>query len=402
MSSRDYDQSDDSIRWHQEVGQWCELSEQHKPTQQPTQRLTQTARTAPTGSATNGVVKMAIRKAERRKAKLRLAIAGPSGSGKTYSALLIAFGMRGKIGVIDTESGSADLYADLGEYDIIGIDSPYTITKYIAAINEFEKAGYDTIIIDSLSHAWAGEGGLLEKQGKIADKGTNSFAAWRTITPEHNALVESMLTSTCHVIATMRSKQEYVLSTNEKGKQEPRKLGMAPVQREGMEYEFTTFFDVNVDHDCSSTKDRTGLFTGKVFRVDQAVGKALLKWLNTGSDTPAAPRKVTQPPQQAQQDRDHDQRDDGPPDYDDNPFAPRELQSEPMPEGSQGQTSPSGAAGKTELASESQLAFLRGKAKMRGTTLPYIFTSAQVAYSSDEQISVEAFNLVRSWLVKNA
>ena len=349
---------------------------------------------------------MAIRKAERRKAKLRLAIAGPSGSGKTYSALLIAFGMGGKIGVIDTESGSADLYADLGEYDIIGIDSPYTITKYIAAINEFEKAGYDTIILDSLSHAWAGEGGLLEKQGKIADKGTNSFAAWRTITPEHNALVESMLTSTCHVIATMRSKQEYVLSTNEKGKQEPRKLGMAPVQREGMEYEFTTFFDVNVDHDCSSTKDRTGLFTGKVFRVDHAVGKALLKWLNTGSDTPAAPRKIAQPPQQAQQDNGddhgHDQRDDGPPDYDDNPFAPREIQSEPMPEANQGQATATGAAGKTELASESQLGFLRAKAKMRGATLQDIFLQASIAYVSDAQISLEAFNLARSWLVKNA
>lgn len=225
---------------------------------------------------------MEIRKAERKKAKLRLGISAPSGAGKTYSALLLAFGIGGKVGLIDTEHGSGDLYAHLGEYDIISIEAPYTVDKYRQAVKAFEAAGYTTIIIDSLSHAWAGDGGLLDKQGKIADRGTNSFAAWRTITPEHNALVDSILQSPCHIIATMRAKQEYVLETNDKGKQQPKKVGMAPVQREGMEYEFTVMLDIDMNHIASTSKDRTSLFDGQFFKVSQATGEMLHKWLDNG------------------------------------------------------------------------------------------------------------------------
>lgn len=229
---------------------------------------------------------MQIRKAERKKAKLRLGIAAPSGAGKTYSALLMAFGIGGKVGLIDTEHGSGDLYAHLGDYDVIGIEAPYTVDKYQKAIAAFEQAGYTTIIIDSLSHAWAGDGGLLDKQGKIADRGTNSFAAWRTITPEHNALVDAMLQSPCHIIATMRAKQEYVLETNDKGKQTPKKVGMAPVQREGMEYEFTVMLDVDMQHIASASKDRTSLFDGRFFKISEDTGKELLAWLETGTEGP--------------------------------------------------------------------------------------------------------------------
>jgi hypothetical protein len=229
---------------------------------------------------------MQIRKAERKKAKLRLGIAAPSGAGKTYSALLMAFGLGGKIGLIDTEHGSGDLYAHLGEYDVIGIEAPYTVAKYTQAIKAFEDAGYNTIIIDSLSHAWAGDGGLLDKQGKMADRGTNSFAAWRTITPEHNNLVDAMLRSPAHIIATMRAKQEYVLETNDKGKQQPKKVGMAPVQREGMEYEFTVMLDVDMQHIASASKDRTGLFDGQFFKISKETGKKLLEWLETGVAPP--------------------------------------------------------------------------------------------------------------------
>lgn len=229
---------------------------------------------------------MEIRKAERRKAKLRLGIAAPSGAGKTYSALLMAFGLGGKVGLIDTEHGSGDLYAHLGEYDIISIEAPYTVKKYSEAIKAFEDAGYGTIIIDSLTHAWAGDGGLLDKQGKLADRGTNSFAAWRTITPEHNALVDSMLRSPCHIIATMRSKQDYVLETNDKGKQQPKKVGMAPVQREGLEYEFTVMLDIDMNHIANASKDRTSLFDGQYFKITQDTGKTLLAWLEDGAEAP--------------------------------------------------------------------------------------------------------------------
>ena len=227
---------------------------------------------------------MEIRKAERKKAKLRMGIAAPSGAGKTYSALLLAFGIGGKVGLIDTEHGSGDLYAHLGEYSVIAIEAPYTVAKYIAAIKLFEQSGFTTIIIDSLSHAWAGDGGLLDKQGKIADRGTNSFAAWRTITPEHNALVDAMLQSPAHIIATMRAKQEYVLETNDKGRQQPKKVGMAPVQREGMEYEFTVMFDVDMGHIAHASKDRTSLFDGQYFKIDIETGKTILEWLERSEE----------------------------------------------------------------------------------------------------------------------
>jgi hypothetical protein len=224
-----------------------------------------------------------IRKAERKKARLRLGISAPSGAGKTFGALKIAFGLGGKVGLIDTENGSGDLYADLGDYDIISIAAPYTVDKYLDAIRSFEDAGYESIIIDSLSHAWAGEGGLLDKQGKIADTGKgNSYTAWRTVTPEHNALVDAMLQSRCHVIATMRAKTEYV-QIEENGKKVVKKLGLAPVQRDGMEYEFTVMFDINGEHIASASKDRTRLFDGQFFKISEDVGHKLSEWLNVGA-----------------------------------------------------------------------------------------------------------------------
>jgi hypothetical protein len=234
---------------------------------------------------------MQIRKAERKKAKLRLGIAGPSGSGKTYSALKLAFGLGGTVGLIDTEHGSGDLYAHLGNYDIINIEAPYTVQKYLAAIKAFEDAGYATIILDSLSHAWAGDGGLLDKQGKAADRLKNSYTAWREVTPDHNALVDAILQSPCHVIATMRSKTEYVLEEGPNGKKVPKKVGMAPVQRDGMEYEFTVFLDVAHDHTAFASKDRTGLFGREHQRISEDTGVTLLQWLDTGTEPlPREPR----------------------------------------------------------------------------------------------------------------
>ena len=228
---------------------------------------------------------MEFRKAERRKAKLRLGITGVAGSGKTYGALLVAFGLGGKIAMIDTENGSGDLYSALGDYDICSLSAPFTVQKYLEAIKMAENAGYDIIIIDSLSHAWAGEVGLLDMQGKIADSGRkNSFAAWREVTPLHNKLIDTILASKCHIIATMRSKTDYVQVENEKGRMEIRKVGLAPVQRDGMEYEFGVVFDLGINHIVNVSKDRTSLFDGEVFKLSQETGQALKKWLDTGID----------------------------------------------------------------------------------------------------------------------
>lgn len=229
-----------------------------------------------------------IRKAVRHKAKLRLGLVGPSGSGKTYSALQLAFGLGGKIGLIDTEHGSGDLYAHLGDYDIIQLQAPYLVSKYLDAVKAFETEGYDVIIIDSLSHAWAGDGGLLDKQGKIADSGQgNSYTAWRKVTPEHNALVEAILQSPAHVIATMRAKQDYVQEKDEKtGKTVVRKIGLAPVQRDGMEYEMTVVMDIDANHVANASKDRTGLLDGRYFTPTVDTGKELLEWLESGAEPP--------------------------------------------------------------------------------------------------------------------
>lgn len=231
---------------------------------------------------------MEIRKATRKKAKLRLGIMGSSGSGKTYSALQLAFGIGGKVGLIDTEHGSGELYAHMGDYDVIQLEAPYTVPKYRDAIKAFEVAGYDTIIVDSLTHAWAGEGGLLDKSGKLEASGKykNSFAAWREITPEHNKLVEELLNSPSHIIGTMRSKTEYVLEVDAKGRQVPRKIGLAPVQREGMEYEFTIMLDISENHTAIATKDRTQLFDGWNDRISKETGQMIMKWLNSGEDLP--------------------------------------------------------------------------------------------------------------------
>ena len=134
-----------------------------------------------------------IHRATKCRAKLRLGMSGPAGSGKTYSALLIAHGLGGRIAMIDTEHGSGDLYADLlpEGYDVLQLTPPYTPARYVEAIQALEAAGADTIIVDSLSHAWSGEGGSLDRHGKIADHSGNSWQAWRQVTPEHNALVEA-------------------------------------------------------------------------------------------------------------------------------------------------------------------------------------------------------------------
>ncbi len=236
-----------------------------------------------------------IRKAERAKSKLRLGLAGPSGSGKTMSALKLARGVvgsKGRVVMIDTERGSGDLYAHLYDYDIISLRPPYKPEMYIEAIRAAEKAGYDAIIIDSLSHAWSDEGGLLDQADKLS-AGSNRFTVWAKLTPQHRALVNAMLNSPAHIVATVRSKQDYAMDTDEKGKTIVKKLGLAPVQREGMEYEFTVFMDIDQSHYAKVSKDRTNMFDNEVFIIDEKTGERLSGWLNTGIDRAVLENKKT-------------------------------------------------------------------------------------------------------------
>lgn len=249
-----------------------------------------------------------IRKASRKKAKLRLGISAPSGAGKTLGSLLLAYGIANdwnKIGLIDTEEGSGELYVGvtkhdvtIGEFNYVRISKDYSPVNYVNAVQALERAGCEVIIIDSLTHAWSGTEGLLDKQGRIASKSGNSYTAWRDVTPQHNALVACMLQSPSHIIATMRSKVEYAMQDGDNGKKKVVKLGMAPVQREGMEYEFTAFFDIASDSTATASKDRTDLFSTinaagaldkRNFIITPKIGKELLEWLNTGKEVQVSP-----------------------------------------------------------------------------------------------------------------
>lgn len=236
-----------------------------------------------------------VHKAERRKAKLRLLLTGPSGSGKTYTAIIVARGLvgpTGKILLIDTERGSGELYADLTNYDVAPLEPPYRTEHYIEAIKYAEENGYDAVILDSITHAWAGQGGLLEQVDTISGSG-NKFTAWSSITPKHQAFLDSMLSSPIHVIATVRSKTEYVLIPDEKGKNKPEKRGLAPIQRDGVEYEFTLVLDMAPNHTAEASKDRTGLFDGEIFYPTEETGKQLADWLDKGSAP--TPRSIPTP-----------------------------------------------------------------------------------------------------------
>lgn len=221
-----------------------------------------------------------FKKAERKQAKLRLALAGPSGSGKTFSALLLAQGLGGRIAVIDTEHGSASLYADIADFDTLELHAPYSPERYVEAITAAEQAGYSVLIIDSYSHEWTGSGGCLEANEKLAHqkfKG-NTWAAWNETTPRHRRLTDKILTSSLHIICTMRSKTETVQGEGKK----ILKLGMKSEQRDGTDYEFTVVLDLTHDgHTAMASKDRTKLFEEPEL-ITEETGRRLLAWLNSG------------------------------------------------------------------------------------------------------------------------
>ena len=226
--------------------------------------------------------KFTIRKAERSNAKLRIGLAGPSGSGKTYSALLLAHGLASweEIAIIDTENGSADLYSDLGAYNVLTLEKPFHPERYVEAINAAISAGMKVIIIDSISHEWSGEGGALQLQEQLGGR----FQDWAKVTPLHNKFVRTIIDSPVHMITTVRSKTDYAMS-QDGGKSKVQKVGLKPETREGFEYEMTLSFDLNINNMADVSKDRTGLFKGKApFVINEDTGKALLEWTASGID----------------------------------------------------------------------------------------------------------------------
>ena len=232
-----------------------------------------------------------FQKATKRAVKARVALDGPTGSGKTWTALTWATVLGKRIALIDTERGSASLYSDHFDFDVLEMTPPYEPQRLVEALVAAEKEGYEVVVIDSLSHFWEGEGGTLDiVDGASQRANGNSFAGWKVGTPALRHLIDTMLGLDAHLIVTMRSKMEYVLEEDSRGKKVPRKIGMAPVMRAGVEYEFTLVGDLDLEHRLSISKSRSDLLADQVYQAGRAAegAETFKTWLEAGE--PVAPR----------------------------------------------------------------------------------------------------------------
>lgn len=226
---------------------------------------------------------MELRKATRKKAKLKIGLSWPSGSGKTMSSLKLARGLAtswDKVAIIDTENWSGELYSHIGEYNAITL-TEFKPSDYINAIKLAEDAWMEVIIIDSITHEWKY---LLDQVDKItqASASKNSYTAWAKITPHHDNFVQTILQAKCHIITTVRSKQDYDMSKNDYGKTVVTKVGMKTETRDWFEYELTVSLDIDIKHNATASKDRTWLFDWEVFTISEDTGKKLLEWAESG------------------------------------------------------------------------------------------------------------------------
>ncbi|PSR54065.1 AAA family ATPase [Adhaeribacter arboris] len=223
---------------------------------------------------------MQLQPAKRTQARIRLCLQGPSGSGKTFSALLLAYGLCGdwsRIAVIDTEHYSASLYAHLGAYQVLPLREPFSPERYQEAVQVCENAGMQVIILDTISFEWQF---LLDYHASLSG---NSFTNWSKVTPRHNQFIKALLLSPAHIMATARTKQEYVLS-DKQGKLVPEKVGLKSIQRDDLDYEFTLVFDLDTRNQATASKDRTSLFQGKPAQLlTSETGKLIRQWCEQGS-----------------------------------------------------------------------------------------------------------------------
>lgn len=216
--------------------------------------------------------------AQKKQLKIKLGLQGCAGSGKSYGSLLIAKGLVGdwqKVAVIDTEN-SAHLYSRLGNYNVLNLAPPHTPERFIEAITTCLNAGIEALICDSFSAEWDY---IIDAHSQLSG---NSYTNWAKFTPRHKKLIHTILQTDAHIICNLRSKQDYVLN-QKNGKSVPEKVGMKPIQREGVDYELTLVFEIDIKHKATSTKDRTELFMGQPeFQLSEETGKQILEWCNSG------------------------------------------------------------------------------------------------------------------------
>ncbi|TQR28351.1 hypothetical protein C7Y47_22180 [Lysinibacillus sphaericus] len=250
---------------------------------------------------------MQVTDSVREKQKALVGFIGPSGAGKTVGAILTAYGMMReaypdlseqevwkKIGVADTEHKRSMLYVDqqfsgvrIGSFKHINFEPPYTTERYLQALLMLKNAGVEVVVFDSLSHNWNGDGGILEQHGNMTG---NSFQNWNKMNKHVTDMIKALSSNDIHILATMRTKNEYVMELNDKGKQQPRKIGTKPVQKDDMEYEFMLNFSVDMDHLAIATKDNTNLFEDEEIQLNEEVGRKLYRYLELGVDVQAEER----------------------------------------------------------------------------------------------------------------
>lgn len=226
-----------------------------------------------------------FQKATKNQLKARLALDGPSGAGKTWTALSMATVLGKRIAVIDTERGRARLYSHKFEFDVLDMAPPYDPARCSEALNAAEHEGYDVVIVDSMSHFWQGEGGTLDiKEGAAKRLGGNDYAGWSVATPALRHLVDTMLAIDAHLIVTMRSKMDHVQDRDANGKVTIRKVGMAPVMRDGIEYEFDIVGDIDLEHRIVISKSRCDVLADQVIQPHREIEAAetFRAWLDDG------------------------------------------------------------------------------------------------------------------------
>lgn len=239
-----------------------------------------------------------FQKAIKHDAKGRVAIVGPAGGGKSLTSLILAralAGPTGKIAAADTEHGSLSKYADRFEFDVIELDT-FSPENFMGALTAAETGGYAVFITDSLSHFWMGKGGALEFVDLASKRHRDQMGGWKEFRPHERDMVDRMIASPCHVIVTMRTKTDYQEVTDSNGKKKRVKVGLAPVQREGLEYEFDLVAYMDDENNLIIDKTRCSDLAGHVLpKPDAKAFEPFVKWL-AGVERPAAAPKVPEQP----------------------------------------------------------------------------------------------------------
>lgn len=232
---------------------------------------------------------LTFKPATREASYARIAITGPSGSGKTYTALALATALSDSVGVIDTERGSASKYVGLNGWQFQTVQpDKYAPLSLVETLGVAAGAEFGCVVIDSFSHYWMGVDGMLEQVDNRAH-GSNTFSGWKEVRPEERRMIDALAAYPGHVIVTMRSKTEYVIEENDRGKKVPRKVGMKPEQREGIEYEFDLVGDMDLDNTLTVVKSRIHTLAKALIPLPgEELATEILSWLSDGEKIPTA------------------------------------------------------------------------------------------------------------------